>query len=116
MDLPLPILTDPQRPLRPRESRVTAAAGRRDRGQHPTRPGIDLLDAIAVELEEMLAVEGRPRAGAGDVERALHLATARIEGDQAVAGGKPHLPTVIADAMHLRGSGEGTVLTNDLGH
>src|SRR6185436_3266953 len=34
MDLPVPILPHPERPFGPREPRVTAAAGRRDRGEH----------------------------------------------------------------------------------
>src|SRR5262245_23733726 len=36
MDLPVPLLPHPERPFGPREPRVTAAAGRRDRGEHTT--------------------------------------------------------------------------------
>ena len=59
MDLPVPILPDPERPFGPREPRVSAAAGRRDRGEHTTALWIDLLDAIADDLKQVLAVEGR---------------------------------------------------------
>src|SRR5499433_1171068 len=56
MDLPVSILPHPERPLGPREPRVTAAAGRRDRGKHTAGLRIDLLDAILGELPEVLAV------------------------------------------------------------
>src|SRR5262249_61949578 len=59
MDLPVSILSHPERPFGPREPRVTAAAGRRDRGEDPARFRIDLLDAILGELKQVLAVEGR---------------------------------------------------------
>src|SRR6267378_2155823 len=42
MDLPVPILPHPERPFGPREPRVTAAAGRRDRGEHTAGLRIDL--------------------------------------------------------------------------
>src|SRR5262245_38233330 len=45
-NFPVPVLPDPQRSFRPREARVTAAAGRRDRGEDTTALRIDLLDAI----------------------------------------------------------------------
>src|SRR4029453_1806611 len=61
MDLPVPILPDPERPFGPREPRVTAAAGRRDRGEHPAGLRIDLLDAISGDLKQVLAVEGGSR-------------------------------------------------------
>src|SRR5262249_46003677 len=52
MDLPVPILPDPGRPFGPREPRVIAAAGRRDRGEHTAGLRIDLLDAILGELKQ----------------------------------------------------------------
>src|SRR6516225_5622876 len=57
MDLPAPILPHPERPFSPCEPRATAAAGRRDRGEHTAGLRIDLLDAIRRELIEVLAVE-----------------------------------------------------------
>src|SRR5580658_31325 len=59
MDLPLPVLPDPERPFGPGEPRVTAAAGRRDRGEHMAGLRIDLLDAILGDLKQMLTVKGR---------------------------------------------------------
>src|SRR5438128_4827518 len=99
MDLPVPILTHPERPFGPREPRVTAAAGRRDRGQHTAGLRIDLLDAIFGELKQVLAVEGRsgPR---GDIDRAQRLPARGIEGVQRVSSSKPDLLTVIRDSMH----------------
>src|SRR5439155_27143223 len=58
VDLPAPILTDPERPFGPCEPRVAAAAGRRDRRDHTPGLRIDLLDSILGELKQMLAVEG----------------------------------------------------------
>jgi hypothetical protein len=69
MDLPVPILADPERPFRPREPRVTAAAVRRDRGEHTAGLRIDLLDAILGQLKQVLAVEGRSGMR-GDIDRA----------------------------------------------
>ena len=59
MDLAVAILPDPERTFGPRQSRVAAAAGRRDRGEHAAGLRIDLLDAILDELKQVLAVEGR---------------------------------------------------------
>src|SRR4029450_4557073 len=57
-DLPAPGLPPPERPFGPREPRVTAAAERRDRGEHTAGLRIDLLDAILGELKQVLTVEG----------------------------------------------------------
>src|SRR5258705_13880633 len=43
MDLPVPMLSHPERPFRPREPRVAAATGRRNRGEHAAGLRIDLL-------------------------------------------------------------------------
>jgi hypothetical protein len=59
MDLPAPILPDPQRTFRPREPRVSATAGRWDRSQHAAGLWINLLDAILGNLKQALAVECR---------------------------------------------------------
>src|SRR4029453_9225139 len=69
MEFAVAILPPPERPFGPRESRVTAAARRRDRGEHTAGLRVDLLDAILGELEQVLAVEGRSRMR-GDVDRA----------------------------------------------
>src|SRR5579864_972999 len=114
MNLPVPILPDPERPFGPREPRVTAAAGRRDRGEHTARLRIDLLDAILGELKQVLAVEGRSRMR-GDIDRAQRLPARRIDGDQLVSRGEPDVMTVIRDATHVVGTWKGSVLADDLG-
>src|SRR5262249_27661373 len=104
----------PERPLGPCEPGVPAAAGRRNRGEHAAGLRIDLLDAIASDLKDVLAVEGR--AGArGDVDRAHHLPTRRIEGLQLVSGGKPDVPTVVGDPVHVVDTRKRTILADDLG-
>src|SRR5262245_35021569 len=55
MDLSFPILPDPERPFGPRQPRVAAAAGRRDRGEHAARRRIDLVDAILGDLIQVPA-------------------------------------------------------------
>ena len=56
MDLPVPVLTHPERPFGPREPRVAAAAGRGDRGEHTAGLQIDLLDAIPGELKQVVSI------------------------------------------------------------
>jgi hypothetical protein len=114
MDLPVPILTHPERPFGPREPRVTAAARCRDRGEYAARLWIDLLDAIFGELKQVLAIEGRS-CMRGDIDRADGLPARRIEGVQRVSGSKPDVLPVIRDAMHVVDTGKGTILTDDLG-
>src|SRR6266851_1264128 len=99
MDLAVPILPHPERPFGPREPRVAAAAGRRNRGEHPAGLRIDLLDAIFGELKQVLAVEGRSRMR-GDIDRAQRLPARRIEGVQRVSSGKPDILAVIRDSTH----------------
>ncbi len=76
MDLPVPILPHPERPFGPREPRVPAAAGRRDRGEHTACLRIDLLDATLGELKQVLAVEGRA-CTRGDIDRAQQSSRSR---------------------------------------
>ena len=114
MDLPVPILPHPERPFGPREPRVTAAAGRRNRGEHTAGLRIDLLDAILGELKQVLAVEGRS-CMRGDIDRAQRLPARRIEGVQPVSRSKPGVLTVIRDSMHVFGTRKGSILTDDLG-
>src|ERR1700722_7717403 len=112
VDLAISILSYPERPLRPGEPRVAAAAGRGDGGDHVPGFRIDLLNAILGELKQVLAVEGR--AGmSGDVERAQHLTAGGIQGLQFVAGGKPHILAVICHASDLLDTGKGPVLTHN---
>ena len=114
MDLAVPILAHPQRAFGPGEPGVAAAAGRRDRSKHPAGFRIDLPDTILGDLKQVLAVESRSSVR-GDIDRAKHLATGRIESVQLVSGGKPDLPAVISDAMHSLRPGKGPVFANDFG-
>jgi hypothetical protein len=114
MDLPIAILSHPERPFGPRESRVTATAGCRDRGEHATSRRIDLLDAIFGQLKQVLAVESRS-CMRGDSDRAQRLSACRIERSQLVSGSKPDVPTVIRHSAHVVDTRKGSILTNDFG-
>jgi len=114
MDLPVAIMTHPECPFGPREPRVTAAAGRRDRGHDTAGLRIDLLDAILGKLKQVLAVEGRSCMG-GEIDRAQRLPTRRIEGVQLVSGSKPDMLAVIRNAVHAVGTRKGSILADDLG-
>ncbi len=114
MDLAGPILPHPKRPFGPREPRVGAAAGRRDRREHSACLRIDLLDAILGDLEQVPAVEGGSRMRS-DIERALRLSARRIEGPQLVSGSDPYMLAVVRDATHLVDTREGSVFTDDFG-
>src|SRR5437868_5572014 len=114
MDLAIPVLSDPERPFGPRESRVAAAAWCRNRGQHLASVRIDLLDAIFGELKQVFAVEGRSGMR-GDVDRAQHFAALGIEGIQLVASGKPDVLTVVRDSTHTLGTRKGSVLADYVG-
>src|SRR4030095_7451681 len=92
MDLPVPVLTDPERPFGPREAGVTTAARCRDRREHPSGFWIDLQDAIFGDLKQMLTVEGR--AGMrGAADRARDFPAAGIKRRELVAGRKPDVST-----------------------
>ena len=114
MDLPLPILAHPQRPFGPRESRVTAAARRRYRGEHAAGFRIDLLDAILDDLKQVLAVEGGS-CMRRDIDRAQYLPARSVDGVQLVSGREPDVLTVIGHAMHVVDTRKRSVLTNDFG-
>jgi hypothetical protein len=109
IDLPVPILPHPERSFGPREPRVTAAAGRRDRGEHAAGLRVDLLDAIFGELKQVLAVEGRS-CMRGNINRAQRLPARRIEGNQLVSSSEPDLLTVVRDSMHSVGTRKGSIL------
>src|SRR5258708_19172663 len=112
MDLPLPILSHPERSFGPSEPGVTAAAGRRDCGKHTAGLGIDLLDASLGDRKEVLPVEGHSRMRC-DINRALRPPTCRIEGVQLVSGRKPDVPTVIGPPVHALDTRKGSILAND---
>lgn len=84
MDLPLAIFPNPECSFRPGEPRVPAIAGRRNGGQYASGVGIDLLNAILSDLEEVLPIECRSGMRGGS-DGALQLATRRIHGIQLVS-------------------------------
>jgi len=112
VDLPCPILSNPESAFSPRKSRVTAVAGRRDGGENLTRHWINLLNAILGDLKQMAAIEGRSCMRC-DIHRTLDFAARRIEGIQPVPGCEPDVLTVIANSVHAVSSGEGAILPHD---
>src|SRR5262245_60096465 len=114
IDLSVPILPHPERPFGPREPRVSAAAGRRDRGEHSAGFRVDLLDATRSELKQVLAVERRSCIR-GDIDRAQRLPRRSIKGVQFVSNSEPDVLTVIRDSMHVVDTRKGSILTNDFG-
>ena len=113
MDLPVPILSHPERPFGPGEPRATAA-GRRDRGEHTAGLRIDRLDAIPGELIKVLTVEGRSCI-CGDIDRAHRLPARRIDCVQLVSRRNPDVLTVKRNPMHVVHARKGPILTEDLG-
>src|SRR6202040_1738882 len=112
--LPAAMLLHPERPCGPREPRVPAAAGRADGGEHTAGLRIDFLDAILGDLKKVLAVEGCSCVS-GDLNRAQHLPTRRIEGVQLVSARKPDVLTVKRNPVHAVDARKGSILTEDLG-
>jgi hypothetical protein len=97
----------------PREPRV-AAAGRRDRSEHPAALRIDFLNAIFGELKQMLAVE-RGASVRGHLDRSHGFSACGVEGGQPVASGEPDMTAVIGDAAHVVDLWKGAVLADDFG-
>jgi hypothetical protein len=114
MDLPVAILPDPERPFGPGKPGITAATGRRDRGDHTAGFRIDLLDTILEELKQVLPVEGRSRMR-GDLDRTFRVPARGIEGVQPVAGRKPDVPAVICNPTHAIDTWKGSIFTDDFG-
>jgi hypothetical protein len=112
VNLPCPILPNPESAFSPRKSRVTAVAGRRDSGENLTRLWINLLNAILGDLKQMPAVEGRS-CMRSNIHRALQFAARRIEGIQPVSRCKPDMLAVIANSVHAVSSWEGAILPHD---
>jgi hypothetical protein len=112
MDLPIPILSDPERSFSPRESRVSSAAGRWDGSEHASGFRIDFLNAVLCDLKEVLAVKGCPCVG-GNIDRTHCVSACRIEGIQLVSRRKPDVLTVIGDSMYTVGTRKGTILADD---
>src|SRR4029077_14682611 len=114
MDLSVAVLSDPQRPLGPREPRIAAAAGRGNRGEHASGLRIDLLDAIFDELIQVRAVERRSRVPR-DIEGAHRRPARGIERLDRMSGCEPDVSAVVRHSMHVVHTREGPVLADDLG-
>ena len=114
MNPAVPILPHPERPFGPGEAGITAAAGRRNRREHMAGIGIDLLDAILGDLEQVLAIEGRS-CMRGDIDRAQRVPAHGIEGVQSVAGGDPDGLTIICDPTDAVDARKGPIFTADFG-
>jgi hypothetical protein len=93
---------------------VTAAAGRRDRGQHAASLRIDLLDTVIGDLIQVLAVKGGSRIG-GNIYRTQYLPARRIESVQLVTGSDPDVVTVVGDPVYSFDTRKGSILTDDFG-
>src|ERR1051326_6799099 len=114
MDLARAIFAHPEAAFRPREPRITAVAGRRNRAEHTAALRVDLLDAILGDLEQMRPVERGPGVR-GDIDCAHGLAARRIQCVQPVSRGKPDIPAVVRDTSHVVDARKGSVLANNLG-
>jgi hypothetical protein len=99
MDLPVPILTDPERAFghaSPESPPPPGAGSWRAHGRSSDRSsGCDPRD-----LKEVPAVEGASGIRSG-FDRAQQLRSRRIEGFQRVSSGKPDIPTVERHSVHV---------------
>ena len=106
-----PTQSVPSAQVRP-ESLPPPGAG--NGGQHLAGVGVDLLDAILGDLEQMLAVIGR--AGMrGDIDRTQRLPGLRVEGVQLVARGEPDAFPVKAHPGNTIHPRKGSVFAQDFG-
>ena len=114
VDLAVAVLADPQAAFGPREARVAAGAGGRDRGHDVAGGRIDLVDARLGDLVEVLPSKAVPASQAQSSVRT----TSPLAGSMAIS-----LAPVAAQTRRRRGSrrgsvvgaGEGAVLAHDLG-
>src|SRR5262249_50310818 len=113
VDLPLPVLSDPERSLCPGQARVAPTSRSGDRREHLSGARVDLLDPRVGDLPEVLPVERGARI-AGALEGAATLAGRRIERAQRVPAREPDQASVEADPGHVGDAGERPVLPDDL--
>jgi hypothetical protein len=114
VDLSLAILTDPERPFSPGESRVAAASRSRYRSEDTAGLRIYLLDAILGQLKQVLAIKGSASVRR-DFDRAQRLSARRIENVQLVSGCEPDVLAVKRHSMHAVDSWKWTILADDFG-
>src|ERR1700720_2008674 len=112
MDLAVAVPGDPECSFRPGPS-GGAAIGRRDGRDNVAGLRIALLNSVAGDLEQMVAVE----SSAGmrrNFGCAHHLATTRVDSVQRFAGRDPDIGTVITYAMHVGDIRKGAVFADDV--
>ena len=114
VNLPLPVPSHPQRPLRPGKAGTACAVRRRYGAQHFAGHGIDFFDAISGDLKQVPAVKRRS-GGRFGIEGAHRPATFGVESGQSVQGRKPDMPSIIGDARHLRNVRKGAIFGKDFG-
>ncbi len=88
MNLARPILSHPERALRPRQTRIAPVRRGGDGGDDPAGTRVHFLDTIIRDLPQMLSVEGRARVR-GDREFAAERPALRIQRDEAFTAGEP---------------------------
>ncbi len=113
MNLPIAILPHPKRSFGPGESR-SGAAGRWYSAEHAAGLRIDLLDAVAGKLEQVVAVEGRS-CMCGDIDGADILPGLGIECVELVSRRKPDVLAVVCDSSDVLDAGKGTVFADNFG-
>ncbi|MNF72070.1 hypothetical protein D3C84_540360 [compost metagenome] len=106
------ILPHPQRAFGPGQSRIAATTGGGNGRKDMSGPGIDFVDAVFGDLEQVLAIKGSAGMG-GNVNRAQHLAAVRVQRIDFAIAGKPDLLAIPRDAAHMIDFGKRAVFTND---
>ena len=111
VDLAVAILTHPERPFRPGQARA-AARGRGDGRDHSTGLRIDLLDAVAGELEEMRPSKAVRMCWDIDGAHVFPLAGSSAF-NVSPAANQTFCPSKVTPATWS--PGKGAILTDDLG-
>src|SRR5262249_6665964 len=112
MNLPVAILSNPERSFGPRQPRVPAATRRSDCGDDASGLGVDFLDVRLGQLKQVRPVVRRS-CMRGDVDRPQRLPAFRVQRGDRVSGSKPDVLSVIRDAVHTIDARKRTVFTHD---
>src|SRR3984893_7637232 len=113
MDLPVSILPHPERSFGPRKPR-SGSPGRRNCAEHAAGVRINLLDAVARKLEQVMTVKSR-RSMRSDVDCADLPPSLGIECVELVFRRKPDVLPVVCDPIHLFDAGKRAIFANDFG-
>src|SRR6185312_957958 len=114
MDPATPILSDPERSLRPCEPGISTPARCGDGGQHAAGLRVDLVDPVLGNLKEVLAVKGRSRMRR-DIDRSQHRSALGVDGFQLLAVRDPNIAAVVGDSVDAGGALERSILFDDVG-